>query len=230
MRRSRRDSSADASRSASSDRRIEASLRRSAQSRQHCATTAPLTSHRCSTKPATRHAQAELTTGAMIRGRLTGWRVSGERRAEGDERVRCTRVLGGAATSAATSSSRHPTSRPRSHDRRSSRRRRSGSTAERSRRSSVHRHCQLRLATSRTVSRLADDPLRVSDQRRRRLPIDAASCRDARPDQSPQVHAATSRRSSRPPNGWRVSGERRAEGDERVRCTRVLGGLTRASD
>src|SRR5712691_7031237 len=27
-----------------------------------------------------------------------------------------------------------------------------------------------------------------------------------------------------PPNGWRVSGERRAEGDERVRCTRVLGG------
>jgi len=26
------------------------------------------------------------------------------------------------------------------------------------------------------------------------------------------------------PNGWRVSGERRAEGDERVRCTRVLGG------
>ena len=25
-----------------------------------------------------------------------------------------------------------------------------------------------------------------------------------------------------PPNGWRVSGERRAEGDERVRCTRVL--------
>src|SRR5215472_12777065 len=25
------------------------------------------------------------------------------------------------------------------------------------------------------------------------------------------------------PNGWRVSGERRAEGDERVRCTRVLG-------
>ncbi len=27
----------------------------------------------------------------------------------------------------------------------------------------------------------------------------------------------------RPPNRWRVSGERRAEGDERVRCTRVLG-------
>jgi hypothetical protein len=26
-----------------------------------------------------------------------------------------------------------------------------------------------------------------------------------------------------PPNGWRVSGERRAEGDERVRCTRMLG-------
>jgi len=26
------------------------------------------------------------------------------------------------------------------------------------------------------------------------------------------------------PNGWRVSGERRAGGDERVRCTRVLGG------
>src|SRR5262245_28944796 len=26
-----------------------------------------------------------------------------------------------------------------------------------------------------------------------------------------------------PPNGWRVSGERRAESDERVRCTRVLG-------
>ena len=25
------------------------------------------------------------------------------------------------------------------------------------------------------------------------------------------------------PNGWRVSGERRAEGDERVRCTRMLG-------
>ena len=29
--------------------------------------------------------------------------------------------------------------------------------------------------------------------------------------------------SFRPPNGLRVSGERRAEGDERVRCTRVLG-------
>lgn len=28
------------------------------------------------------------------------------------------------------------------------------------------------------------------------------------------------------PNGWRVSGERRAEGDERVRCTRVLGSAT----
>jgi len=27
-----------------------------------------------------------------------------------------------------------------------------------------------------------------------------------------------------PPNGLRVSGERRAEGDERVRCTRVLDG------
>ncbi|MGC2183631.1 MAG: hypothetical protein WA637_10150, partial [Terriglobales bacterium] len=26
------------------------------------------------------------------------------------------------------------------------------------------------------------------------------------------------------PNGRRVSGERRAEGDERVRCTRALGG------
>ena len=28
------------------------------------------------------------------------------------------------------------------------------------------------------------------------------------------------------PNGRRVSGERRAEGDERVRCMRVLGGWT----
>jgi hypothetical protein len=28
----------------------------------------------------------------------------------------------------------------------------------------------------------------------------------------------------RPPNRWRGAGERRAEGDERVRCTRVLGG------
>ena len=27
-----------------------------------------------------------------------------------------------------------------------------------------------------------------------------------------------------PPNGQRISGERRAEGDERVRCMRVLGG------
>jgi hypothetical protein len=27
------------------------------------------------------------------------------------------------------------------------------------------------------------------------------------------------------PNGLRVSGERRAEGDERVRCTRMLGGM-----
>src|SRR6476660_4143134 len=27
------------------------------------------------------------------------------------------------------------------------------------------------------------------------------------------------------PNGWRVSGSRRAEGDERVRCTRLLGRL-----
>jgi len=25
------------------------------------------------------------------------------------------------------------------------------------------------------------------------------------------------------PNGWRVNGERRAEGDERVRCTGMLG-------
>ena len=29
------------------------------------------------------------------------------------------------------------------------------------------------------------------------------------------------------PNGWRVSGERRAEGDERVRCMRVLAGVAR---
>ena len=28
------------------------------------------------------------------------------------------------------------------------------------------------------------------------------------------------------PNGQRISGERRAEGDERVRCMRVLGGPT----
>jgi hypothetical protein len=28
------------------------------------------------------------------------------------------------------------------------------------------------------------------------------------------------------PNGWRVSGERRGEADERVRCTRVLGGVS----
>jgi hypothetical protein len=28
------------------------------------------------------------------------------------------------------------------------------------------------------------------------------------------------------PNGRRVSGERRGEADERVRCTRVLGGLS----
>ena len=27
-----------------------------------------------------------------------------------------------------------------------------------------------------------------------------------------------------PPNGWRVSGELRGEAEERVRCTRVLGG------
>src|SRR4029077_939728 len=32
-----------------------------------------------------------------------------------------------------------------------------------------------------------------------------------------------------PPNGQRISGERRAEGDERVRCLRVLGGGTRWS-
>src|SRR5262249_48917138 len=31
------------------------------------------------------------------------------------------------------------------------------------------------------------------------------------------------------PNGWRVSGERRAEGDERVRCTRMLGRAPRGS-
>ena len=31
------------------------------------------------------------------------------------------------------------------------------------------------------------------------------------------------RRPVRPPNGQRISGERRAEGDERVRCMRVLG-------
>ena len=42
--------------------------------------------------------------------------------------------------------------------------------------------------------------------------------------------ASTSRRAARPipsvaPNGWRVSGERRAEGDERVRCTRMLGAM-----
>ena len=30
-------------------------------------------------------------------------------------------------------------------------------------------------------------------------------------------------RVTRLPNGWRVSGERGAEGDERVRCTRMLG-------
>ena len=29
-----------------------------------------------------------------------------------------------------------------------------------------------------------------------------------------------------PPNGLRVSGERGGEADERVRCTRMLGGLS----
>ena len=38
------------------------------------------------------------------------------------------------------------------------------------------------------------------------------------------VNATVARSSFRPPNGWRVSGERRAEGDERVRCTRMMGG------
>ena len=32
------------------------------------------------------------------------------------------------------------------------------------------------------------------------------------------------------PNGRRVSGERRAEGDERVRCTRVLGRRARLAE
>ncbi len=32
------------------------------------------------------------------------------------------------------------------------------------------------------------------------------------------------------PNGWRVSSERRAEGDERVRWTRVLGRPVRQSE
>src|SRR5215471_14719630 len=32
--------------------------------------------------------------------------------------------------------------------------------------------------------------------------------------------------SSARPNGWRVSDERRAEGDERVRCPRMSGGPT----
>jgi len=38
------------------------------------------------------------------------------------------------------------------------------------------------------------------------------------------VKAATTIRDVVRPNGWHVSGERRAEGDERVRCTRMLGG------
>jgi hypothetical protein len=41
-------------------------------------------------------------------------------------------------------------------------------------------------------------------------------------EQSPSSDCAHSRS---PPNGRRVSGSRRAEGEERVRCTRVLGGL-----
>src|SRR5262245_17851379 len=40
-------------------------------------------------------------------------------------------------------------------------------------------------------------------------------------DTSIQVHATPLHRKR--PNGWRVSGSRRAEGDERVRCTRMLG-------
>ena len=39
------------------------------------------------------------------------------------------------------------------------------------------------------------------------------------------MRAATAMQTIPAPNGQRISGERRVEGDERVRCMRVLGGL-----
>src|ERR1700674_3104297 len=41
---------------------------------------------------------------------------------------------------------------------------------------------------------------------------------------APRVPKATSHVQLTSPNGWRVSGERRAKGDERARRARVLGG------
>ena len=182
-----------------------------------------------------------------------GQRISGERRAEGDERVRCMRVLGGRQVHSSTRRLSAAAKRPR--------------TAEPSRHAQEARRAQTRTRTARLA------PMREGCAQQRR-PLEprpwnnkAAPTRQTprRPSASPEKrssvasrseapsrlrhdtativthqcnssstarHASTSRpwihdrpryASFRPPNGQRISGERRAEGDERVRCMRVLG-------
>ena len=70
--------------------------------------------------------------------------------------------------------------------------------------------------------------MKPSNHKPTRVPEHARTMRQPNPDERlERDHAESIRRTDcdfRPPNGQRISGERRAEGDERVRCMRVLGG------
>ena len=120
-----------------------------------------------------------------------GQRISGERRAEGDERVRCMRVLGGAL---------------------------------------------LDRSAWRTLRIASAEPTRPESGGA--LP-DAEILSSVPREQHPGCHQDAQAEHDqhpvavicplKPPNGQRISGERRAEGDERVRCMRVLGSGPRSA-
>ena len=142
-----------------------------------------------------------------------GQRISGERRAEGDERVRCMRVLGGATE---LSPANPPAMRLTGAQRQS-------------------RHDDEADSESLLKSPAGDKDMSYfaicsADQSASSRPPATRQCSESTNARAPR-HAYRDREGPDspgnhlvPPNGQRISGERRAEGDERVRCMRVLGG------
>ena len=174
-----------------------------------------------------------------------GQRISGERRAEGDERVRCMRVLG--------SRHGHGSSIQRSHHV-------TASTSTSGTSTSTSRLTQLAIRVDHDQATRSPTLGRYAMNDRPELPTRSEAldrlvalwkaiggygyrrhyaesmvtqtratdrtglCRPVATTRSPvaiSAHLSTFRL----PNGQRISGERRAEGDERVRCMRVLGSV-----
>ena len=150
-----------------------------------------------------------------------GQRISGERGGEADERVRCMRVLG-AGHLLDIRSPKPPTDRVPGITRPVNRCTRACPNREefgggRQRLPSADNgngrsYCSAQDHGKRTVR---------SDVKPQREPCDSLALRE--PSCGACFLRYFSHLSIPAPNGQRISGERRAEGDERVRCMRVLG-------